>query len=220
LDIWKVLKGLSKSWRRNFLPRNVSQAGDAPGSQRRELIEIITTGRFLKSRRAKKSPECHGLYRPIRDKDFATESLSWPSYIILHALYHDDLPHAYVGHIEQKFGTTVIEDFSDAFFKYYPREGAFSAALAEGFSPEDAATAREMLLAPVVDILRSEQGKINKWYDDFKANKGKSGTTNDDLPVSKRQKRSHKPNTQKTQTTTQRTPKATTANNRQRIFKV
>ncbi|KAM0515484.1 hypothetical protein ACHAPE_006009 [Trichoderma viride] len=80
--------------------------------QRYEIVHIITEGHFFRTRTAMKSPMGHKFYRHARESGFAAEYLSWPEYIIMRALYKDDLPSPYVDHIEQTFGTAAIEDFS------------------------------------------------------------------------------------------------------------
>lgn len=162
----------------------------------------------MKSEQAKESPEDHAIYRFIRDKNFAAEHLSWPSYIILRALYRD-LPQAYVGHIERKFGTAAIKDFSDAFFKHYPQEGVLTTAMAESLGPEVATKAGVMLLAPATDLIQSEQGVLKLWLDAYKAIKDKNGVEDDDSPAPKRQKRSHESERQNASTTAQQKPEAT-----------
>lgn len=179
--------------------------------QRRELIDIITKGRFLRSRGARKYPESHGLYRSIRDKKFAAEHLSWPEYIILRALYREGLPQEYIGHIERKFGTAIVENFSDAFFKLYPQAGHEFATMVEFLGGEKAAKLGDLMLAPVADFALREQGDINKWFDDQKAIKDKRNAEDDELSVPKRQKTSQAPDTQNTPSTAQQTPNAITA---------
>ncbi|PON31010.1 hypothetical protein TGAM01_v200430 [Trichoderma gamsii] len=88
--------------------------------ERREIVHIITGGHFFRTRTAMKSPMCHKFYRYARASEFAAEHLSWPEYIIMRALYEDDLPSPYVSQIKQTFGTAAIEDFSYQFFEYFP----------------------------------------------------------------------------------------------------
>ncbi|EHK39996.1 uncharacterized protein TrAtP1_006023 [Trichoderma atroviride] len=90
-------------------------------SQRREIIDIITKGHFFRTKTAMKSPFGHKFYRYARQSDFAAERLSWPEYIIMRALYKDDLPPLYISHVKQTFGTAAIEDFSYQFFEYFPQ---------------------------------------------------------------------------------------------------
>ncbi|KAM0459872.1 hypothetical protein ACHAPV_000122 [Trichoderma viride] len=179
-------------------------------SQRREIIDIITKGRFLRSEKAKYYPENHSLYRSIQDKKFAAEHLSWPSYIILRALYQSFVPLAYVGHIERKFGTAVIGNFSGAFFKHYPQERAMITIFFKNSGPPEAAKFDETVLAPVGDQLGMEQGALKRFFDSYKTTENEKGAEDDDLPASKRPKTSHKPNTQNTPSTTQQRPKVAT----------
>lgn len=88
--------------------------------ERREIVQIITEGHFFRTRTAMKSPMGHKFYRYARENDFSADHLSWPEYIIMRALYKDDLPSPYVRHIKQTFGTAAIEDFSYRFFEYFP----------------------------------------------------------------------------------------------------
>lgn len=88
--------------------------------ERREIVHIITEGHFFRTRTAMKSPMGHKIYRYARASEFAAEHLSWPEYIIMRALYEDDLPSPYVSQIKQTFGTAAIEDFSYQFFEYFP----------------------------------------------------------------------------------------------------
>lgn len=88
--------------------------------QRCEIVHIITEGHFFRTRTAMKSPMGHTLYRYARASDFAEECLSWPEYIIMRALYKEDLPSLYIVHIKQTFGTAAIEDFSYQFFEFFP----------------------------------------------------------------------------------------------------
>lgn len=177
-------------------------------SQRREIIDIITKGRFLRSEKAKNYPENHSLYRSIQDKKFAAEHLSWPSYIILRALYRGFVPLTYVGHIERKFGTAVIANYSSAFFKHYPQERAMITIFFKSSGPPEAAKFNETRLAPVGDQLRMEQGALKRLFDGYKATE--KVAEDDDLPASKRPKTSQKPNPQNTPSTTQQRPKAAT----------
>lgn len=88
--------------------------------QRCEMIKIITEGQFFRTRTAMKSPYGHKFYRYAYQNHFAGEHISWPKFIIMRALYKDDVPSLYVRHIKQTFGTAAIEDFSHRFFEYFP----------------------------------------------------------------------------------------------------
>ncbi|EHK46001.1 hypothetical protein TRIATDRAFT_40647 [Trichoderma atroviride IMI 206040] len=70
--------------------------------------------------------ECHGgtvtahsLYQRARDDAGNFVRLSWPVYLLLSSLY-GDLPKRYKEAIEQKYGTSVIEDYTTFYRSFYP----------------------------------------------------------------------------------------------------
>ncbi|KAL6891954.1 hypothetical protein GGI43DRAFT_430359 [Trichoderma evansii] len=179
--------------------------------QRREIIEIITKGRFIRSREAKKSPENHSLYHFIREKNFAAEYLTWPSYIILHVLYTGNLPPQYISEIEKKFGTAIIGNFSSQFFQHYPNEGKLLGVSANVLGGQQYQPFDVVIMAGMISDDRSRL--IEKKVDNKRAGFDEAGAKDDNLPAPKRQKTSHAPETQKTldtPTTAQQKPKATT----------
>lgn len=171
------------------------QATQLDQDQRREIIEIITKGHFLKSKKAKKSLENHSLYRPIQEKNFAAEYLTWPSYLIMHALYRGNLPPQYIGEIERKFGTAIIENFSSRFFEYYPDEGKLFDVTANIYGAQQSREYDILILAIMID---NDQSGPEKKIDNKGADCDETGAKDDDLPAPKRQKASHTPETQKT----------------------
>lgn len=154
--------------------------------QRCEIVQIITEGHFFRTKTAMKSPMGHKFYRYARECDFAAEHLSWPEYIIMRALYKDDLPSPYVDHIEQTFGTAAIEDFSYQFFEYFPEmnDGTAKPIIP---TPEVSIRPRRILLS-----IRKASAEDDFW------------------PASKRKKLHLKHETPDTPTTVQTTLKAYT----------
>lgn len=168
--------------------------------QRLEIIQIITEGRFFRTRTAMKSATGHMFYRYAREKGFAPEHLSWPEYIVMHALYKGDLPPQYVSPIEEAFGTSTIEDFSHEFFKYYPRE--IDGSISKPSIPKPKVGIGNSIPTPVPSLPSTQD----------KADGNKAGTKDDVLPAAKRQKTSPGIKTKQTldtPTTVQQTPRAT-----------
>ncbi|PTB37793.1 hypothetical protein M441DRAFT_148102 [Trichoderma asperellum CBS 433.97] len=163
--------------------------------QRLEIIQIITEGRFFRTRTAMKSATGHMFYRYAREKGFAPEHLSWPEYIVMHALYKGDLPPQYVSPIEKAFGTTAIEDFS-----YYPRE--IDGSISKPSIPKPKVSIGNSIPTPVPSLPSTQD----------KADGNEAGTKDDVLPAAKRQKTSPGIKTKQTldtPTTVQQTPRAT-----------
>ncbi|KAL7897002.1 hypothetical protein HDV63DRAFT_395625 [Trichoderma sp. SZMC 28014] len=156
--------------------------------QRCEIVQIITEGQFFRTRTARRSPCAHKFYRCARANYFAEEHLSWPEYIIMRALYKDDLPSPYVRRIKQAFGTVTIEDFSYQFYEYYPEMND--------------STAKPSTIPPPEVSIRSECVLISS----------RKASAEDNLwPASKRIKTDSEHENPDTPTTVQTTLKALTA---------
>ncbi|KAL7800250.1 hypothetical protein V8C37DRAFT_407204 [Trichoderma ceciliae] len=63
------------------------------------------------------------LVKPFRACDdegnFLVGKLSWPAYLLLSTLY-EDLPKTYIEAIEERYGSSVIEDHTDVYRHFYP----------------------------------------------------------------------------------------------------
>lgn len=182
--------------------KQVTQLND---DQRREIIQIITEGRFFRTRTAMKSATGHMFYRYARENDFAPEHLSWPKYIIMHALYKGDLPPQYVSPIEEAFGTTAIEDFSHEFFKYFP--GGTNGSISKSTIPKTKVPTPKV---SVGNSIPTPVPSLSSTQDE--ADGDKAGAKHGFLPAAKRQKTSLGVKTKQTldtPTTVQQTPRAT-----------
>lgn len=97
--------------------------------QRDEMRAFIAGVHYAIPPSAKDSPSSHKLYKP-RQKliEKTPESLSWPIFVILRTIYKDTLPAKYVKAIRDIFGTSVVADHSE---EYYRLEGTLPAGPVE-----------------------------------------------------------------------------------------
>ncbi|KAL6817561.1 hypothetical protein V8C40DRAFT_269053 [Trichoderma camerunense] len=98
-------------------------------AQRDEMRAFIAGVHYAIPPSAKDSPSSRKLYKPQQKLIEKTpESLSWPVFAILRTIYKDTLPTKYVNAIRETFGTSVVADHSE---EYYRLEGTLPAGPVE-----------------------------------------------------------------------------------------
>ncbi|KAK4079738.1 hypothetical protein Trihar35433_843 [Trichoderma harzianum] len=55
------------------------------------------------------------MYRAAQKEGFDDDSLSWPTYLVLYALYGTKIPASYTSAIKKKYGKTAIKDDSEEY---------------------------------------------------------------------------------------------------------
>ncbi|KAL6789656.1 hypothetical protein J3E68DRAFT_443440 [Trichoderma sp. SZMC 28012] len=98
-------------------------------AQRDEMRAFIAGVHYAIPPSAERSPSSHKLYKPQQKLIEKTpESLSWPILSILRTICKDTLPTKYVNAIRETFGTSVVADHSE---EYYRLEGTLPAGPVE-----------------------------------------------------------------------------------------
>ncbi|KAM6485557.1 hypothetical protein HDV62DRAFT_290395 [Trichoderma sp. SZMC 28011] len=99
-----------------------SQATEMKLDECKYMIKAINEGLW---KRGKTQPWHHALYKKAKPKGtdgkphFNAKYLLWPDYLILNAIYHDNLPKKYLDFVMSKFHTTKIRDESKLYFRIY-----------------------------------------------------------------------------------------------------
>ncbi|UKZ95727.1 uncharacterized protein TrAFT101_010543 [Trichoderma asperellum] len=109
-----------------------SQATRMTADDQLDMVEIIESGKYLKTASARTSGASHRLYRKAQERNFTPESISWANFLILNALYSYKLPDKYHEAVRKRFGTRVVQDFSEEYFRIYPKQSHILPTSADG----------------------------------------------------------------------------------------
>ncbi|GFP60115.1 hypothetical protein TASIC1_0016000300 [Trichoderma asperellum] len=109
-----------------------SQATRMTADDQLDMVEIIESGKYLKTASARTSGASHRLYRKAQERNFAPESISWANFLTLNALYGYKLPVKYPEAVRKRFGTRAVQDFSEEYFDIYPKASHILPTSADG----------------------------------------------------------------------------------------
>lgn len=88
------------------------QATRLDEEDRAEFAVIIKEARFTQTASSRVSPGSHAMYRASQKKKFADDSLSWPQYLVLYALFGSKIPAGYTQAIKKKYNMLAVKDYS------------------------------------------------------------------------------------------------------------